>query len=215
MMDKERREAVFGHYGNLYRAILNSIYPAKNSTGFPERNLSVNFSKAYETAAGAAGETAVSWFELQFGPNNHFHADAVIINETAGDMLIVESKRFSHPAKKILEISEDIDRIYDLLSELRAENEQGIIRIDLSKIRHGYGVILADVWTESRTKTDILNSYLAGMEAPGSADSFLNKYCKGYAQNREFPGLAYDVRSMKELPSLQQYSLASFLWQLI
>lgn len=42
---------VFGEYQGIYKKILGSFYPAKNSTGFQERNLSVNLSKAYEKVA--------------------------------------------------------------------------------------------------------------------------------------------------------------------
>lgn len=214
-MNIERRREVFARYGSIYKTILSGIYPAKNSTGFPERNLSVNFSKAYEAAANLACETAFSWFELQFGPSNNFHVDTVIINRTAGDMLIVESKRFSHPSEKTAEIIKDIERIYHLVSELQHENQEGIFRIDMSKIRRCYGAVLADVWTESRLKTDIVNSYCAGVRDPASPDSFLNKYCGDSLQVKNFTDLTYDVRSMKEIESVQRYHLVSFLWEIL
>lgn len=210
-MDMKRREAVFKYYGNIYKTIFSYIYPAKNSTGFPERNLSVNFTKAYEMVARIANETAFSWFEFQFGEKNNFHVDAVIINETVGDMLIVESKRFSNPPKKIREVSKDIERIYELVSELKNENERGILRIDVSKVNHCYGVILADVWTETQLKKDIFDSYLAGVQDQKSADSFLNKFCGDFIQDRKFSALSYDVCNMKEN---QEYNLLSFLWQI-
>lgn len=42
------RDEVFENYKNNYVKIFDMIYPAKGNTGFPERNLSVNFAKAYE-----------------------------------------------------------------------------------------------------------------------------------------------------------------------
>ncbi|MCM1523475.1 MAG: hypothetical protein NC120_03360 [Ruminococcus sp.] len=211
-MDIDRQDAVFKRYGSIYETILSNVYPAKNSTGFPERNLSVNFSKAYEASARIADETAFSWFELQFGENNRFHADAVIINKTVGDMLIVESKRFSDPAKKIKEIAEDIERIHDLITELKSENDCGILRIDMSKINRCYGVILADVWTETQLKKDILDSYSSGVQDPESEVSFLNKFCGDFIQDRKFSNLSYNVYNVKEIRS---YNLVSFLWQVL
>ena len=43
-------EDVFNNYINIYKHILttNKFYPSVGSTGFQERNLTVNFSKAYE-----------------------------------------------------------------------------------------------------------------------------------------------------------------------
>ena len=58
-------DIVFLRYGDMYREILNEIYPAKNRTGFSERNLSVNFSKAFEKIACESGQKAISWFEFQ------------------------------------------------------------------------------------------------------------------------------------------------------
>lgn len=167
-MDTKRQRELFEQYGGVYKTVLSNMYPAKNNTGFPERNLSVNFSKAYETVANIAEETAISWFEMQFGEKNNLHVDAVIINETVGEMLIVESKRFNHPLKKAEEIVKDIGRIYGFISELKSENENKDkkARIDLSKINHCYGVILADVWTEGDVKRIFLKAILPANTTP-------------------------------------------------
>jgi len=39
---------VFENYRYNYQRIFSILYPSKNSTGFTERNLSVNFANAYE-----------------------------------------------------------------------------------------------------------------------------------------------------------------------
>lgn len=214
-MDTKRQRDLFEQYGGIYKTILSKMYPAKNNTGFPERNLSVNFSKAYETVASNADETAISWFEMQFGEKNNLHVDAVIINETVGEMLVVESKRFNRPLKKAEEIVNDIGRIYSFISELQSEEKA---RIDLSKINHCYGAILADVWTETDIKNDIFQSYKAGEQDPYSANSFLNKYCKKALNGREFPNLFYNVINMEEVfirdYKYGKYNLVSFLWQI-
>jgi hypothetical protein len=38
---------IFDTYQKRYESILAILYPAKNNTGFTERNLSVNFANAY------------------------------------------------------------------------------------------------------------------------------------------------------------------------
>ena len=64
-LELEALESIFNLYKSRYLRIFEKIYPARNSTGFPERNLSVNFTKAYETYY--LNCYVISWFELQFG----------------------------------------------------------------------------------------------------------------------------------------------------
>ena len=62
----DERKELFDAYVAQYNNVLSRMgYPAKNSTGFTERNLSVNFSKVYEKK----NPEAVSWFEFQSGEN--------------------------------------------------------------------------------------------------------------------------------------------------
>lgn len=194
---------VFVEYQGIYKKILGSFYPAKNSTGFPERNLSVNLSKAYEKVAETKGQKSISWFELQFGERNNSHVDAVIINLSTNELLIVEAKRFSNPALKMKEILKDIERIHSLVAELKTEK-----RIKMDEIKRCYGVVLADVWTETDIKKQILESYKIGQRNPQDEGSFIK---------RNFPelklsDLQYDVRDISEI---ENYYLLSFLWEIL
>lgn len=197
------KQEIFTQYQNIYRKILGSFYPAKNSTGFPERNLSVNFSKAYEKVSETKGQESISWFELQFGERNNSHVDAVIINWSIHELLIVESKRFSNPAVKIKEISKDIERIHKLVAELKTED-----RMDMDKIIRCYGVVLADIWTETDSKKQILESYRAGQKNPQDKEGFIN-HC---LSNAELLNLQYDVC---DIPEIENYYLLSFLWEIL
>ena len=96
---------VFENYRNNYQRILSLLYPSKNSTGFTERNLSVNFANAYERV----NSSAITWFEFQFGENNNLHYDAVIIDPKNKRLLLIESKRFSNPHQKIASVGADIN----------------------------------------------------------------------------------------------------------
>lgn len=66
---------VFENYRYNYQRIFSILYPSKNSTGFTERNLSVNFANAYERI----NPSAITWFEFQFGENNNLHLSLIHI----------------------------------------------------------------------------------------------------------------------------------------
>lgn len=59
--------------------------------------------------------------------------DAVIINLSTNELLVVEAKRFSNPALKMKEVSKDIERIHSLVAELKTED-----RIEMDKIKKCY-----------------------------------------------------------------------------
>ena len=94
---KNKFKNIFDEYKNYYECVFDVFYPSKNSTGFTERNLSVNFSKAYEKL----NPKAITWFEFQFGEKNNLHYDALIINRETKELFLIESKRFSKLNKKI------------------------------------------------------------------------------------------------------------------
>lgn len=197
---------VFDSYESIYRKILDNIYPAKNSTGFPERNLSVNFSKAYESVALHNNQEAFTWFEFQFGEFNNLHVDAVIINNSTKELFVIESKRYSNPTTKMKEIGEDIDRIYLLIDELKRENDSNIIRIKIDGFKHIYGVILADVWSETPQKADILQAY--------KDKSLLEKYNYEIRHIHDIKDVDYYIQSFSDNDYVKKYNLVSFVWEL-
>ena len=197
---------VFDSYERIYRKILDNIYPAKNSTGFPERNLSVNFSKAYESVALHNNQEAFTWFELQFGESNNLHVDAVVINNTTKEMFVIEAKRYSNPTPKMREIGEDIDRVFLLIDELKRENDSKTVRIRIDEFEHIYGVILADVWSETPLKTDILQTY--------KDNSFLEKYKDEIRHTNDVKGVEYYIQSFSDIDYVKKYNLVSFVWKL-
>lgn len=152
MLKDERFKTVFSEFRQNYIDILNVLYPSKNSTGFTERNLSVNFAKAYEQIV----PTAHTWYEFQFGTKNNLHFDAIIVDAARKELLIIESKRFSNPTKKMQEVKDDIIRINKASTVYRSEFETRINGFEHYSI---YGVVLADVWTENRNKIQIKNEF--------------------------------------------------------
>lgn len=202
---------VFDAYGEIYGNILTKIYPAKNSTGFPERNLTVNFSKAYEKVSQQKNQNSFTWFEFQFGEENNLHIDAVIINETLNEMYVIESKRFSNPNAKMEEIGEDIERIHMFVNELYKECKEDSekYRIDMNNIEKCYGIILADVWMETSLKEEICKAYKDG--------NFLEKYKKIVNNQQELDKVQYYVYSMQknERKRVHPYNLVSLCWEMI
>ena len=198
---------VFGNYRYNYHRIFSLLYPSKNSTGFTERNLSVNFAHAYEQV----NSSAITWFEFQFGEHNNLHYYAIIIDPENKRLLLIESKRFSKPSKKISGIATDIDRIQRAKSSYLHDFKLRIPDILNYQI---LGVILADVWTETRTKKQIYDSFVAGTFIPNFLSDLLIKYPSLHNINYyigDFDNLPYDA---PKRDVLQTYHLVSFTWEL-
>ena len=204
----------FYEYGNVYKKILSIIYPAKNSSGFAERNLSVNYTKSYEKVARHYGQDTFTWYEFQFGKNNNLHVDAVIFNVTAKTMIVIESKRFSNPITKMREIGKDIDRIIAFIKELNGEINEGTTRVNLDEYNKIYGMVLADVWEETELKVAIKESFVKGMENHCSNEAFMNRYRDKVKHSSVISDIYYDVQSMNNEESAKNYSLVSFWWRI-
>ena len=93
--------------------------------------------------------SAHTWYEFQFGEKNNLHYDAIIVDTKRKELLIIESKRFSNPTKKMQGVKNDIIRINKAATEYRSEFETRIRGFaDYSIL----GVVLADVWTKNNNK---------------------------------------------------------------
>lgn len=78
-------------------------------------------------------------------------------------------------------------RIHSLVAELKTED-----RIEMDKIKKCYGVVLADVWTETDIKKRILESCKAGQKNPQDKES-----------------------GMRDISEIGNYYLLSFLWEIL
>lgn len=188
---KEILEVTFEKTKSIYERILKDFYPSLGSTGFQERNLTVNFSKAYENVCVA--ESVLSWFELQFGDKKNNHFDCVIINNTRKELFIVESKRFTSPTKK-QGILSDVERINTFVEAGLDE------RFDEYKNHKVFGVILADIWKENNAKKEV---YRAFKEKVFFKDASLNESWH-----------IYDTRDIPVKGCKAEYSLLSFVWEI-
>lgn len=191
-------ENVFAKYKQNYEDIFNVIYPAKNSTGFTERNLSVNFAKAYESVY----HKSVTWFEFQFGEKNNLHYDAVIINPEEREILIIESKRFNKPSKRIEGVKADVLRINRIITNYSSEFTE---RISDYFSYNTYGIILADVWTETKSKIKIYDSFCK--------NRFLIENNINLGSDVEYNIIDFDKVKQFEIIK-NNYHLVSFAWQI-
>ena len=142
-------DGVLEKYKENYCRIFKSIYPSKNGTGFTERNLSVNFAKAYESAH----KDSITWYEFQFGYRNSQHYDAIIVDHKNRRLIVIESKRFTNTVKKVESVGKDIQRIREFEKDTHLREFDK--RIPALKEYSVIGVILADVWTEGTEKSKI------------------------------------------------------------
>lgn len=197
---KTRRlfDDVFETYKSRYEDILTVLYPSKNSTGFTERNLSVNFATSYEMAHPGS----VTWYEFQFGEKNNLHLDAVIVNKAKKEILLIESKRFKNATKQVAAVEKDILRIFFAKDECWEEFES---RIDGFSNYDVYGVILADVWTETKPKTKIKDAF--------ENSSFVSVYIENKllaARLEEVSDVKHYIQKPKQL---ENYYLTSLVWK--
>ena len=190
---EEKLDKVFDKYEAVYKHILSSFYPSLRNTGFQERNLTVNFSKAYEKTY--AHDDVFSWFELQFGDNNNNHFDCLIVNRSQEKLFLIEAKRFSNTTGKKDSVLEDVERINGFLKTKMDH------RFEEFKDYRVYGLILADVWQENRNKKEVFESFKRG-------DFF-----------KDEPLLAeyspeYYVRSLQVDGCDAEYDLLACLWEM-
>lgn len=147
-------------YVGRYDHILGRMYPSKGPTGFPEVNLSVNYSRAYDTVLSSRNEhESVSWFEFQLsngktGKKNDNHLDCIIIDDSNKRILFIEAKRFRE-VKQVKGIGKDVKRFYRFYDNRKEEFDE---RVQNSEDYDFYAMVLADVWIakgKKRNEEDI------------------------------------------------------------
>jgi hypothetical protein len=152
---KSQIEIILHEYESQYLKIFRNFYPADGSTGFTERNQSVNFCNAFEKIY----KNAFTWYEVPFKEDSNNHFDAIVVNPEEKEIFIVESKRFSNPNQKLISFGKDIRRI------LNRDNRTQIIKRlndNEEELYSVYGVILADVWYETKIKREICDLWEDG-----------------------------------------------------
>ena len=140
---------ICSQYKNNYDKILKIIYPAKKYMGFTERNLTVNFSKAYDKVY--SNDEIATWFEFTFGNDSKkddLHLDCIIINKTQKNIFLIEAKRFRN-IRKLRSTGWDIRRLFEVYDNREAEFNKRLIDINDYSF---YGIILADIWVKPKQR---------------------------------------------------------------
>ena len=187
-------EKVFDNFKAIYQRILSSFYPSLGNTGFQERNLTVNFSKAYEKTF--ARDDVFSWFELQFGKKKNSHFDCLIVNRSQKELFLIEAKRFSNTTGKKKSVLEDVERINGFA---KAKMDDRFQEFKDFKV---FGVILADVWQENQKKKDLYESFKQGDFFKGEP-LFADRSPEYY------------VRSLTVRGCKAEYDLLACLWEIL
>ena len=207
---------VFCLYKEYYVEILKCIWPSIDSNGFQERNLTVNFTNAYKEIAKKKDNIAIVWFEFQCGESGNKHVDALLMNTTSKEIFIIEAKRYNNVNQKVKSVAWDVKRI----QEFFYDKSIFIERLgDISDYKF-YGMILADVWCETKSKIDIAQLY-SDKEFFEKKISTINmgSETEFYLTVPEF--IQYDVQTFINdkiqkswQDSVENYRLASFWWPL-
>ena len=148
-----------------YEGIFRTYYPAYNSTGFTERNLTNNIIIGLEKSLG---NRTFSWFELPTGDTKSGHIDAIAWNQELDFFACIEAKRFSNPKPKIASLLTDLRRI---------AKEETYLAVKISHSIQKYVILLADVWTETKEKKGVFQNW---------GGSFLRDHWKSPLEG-EFP----------------------------
>ncbi len=151
-------ESAFDHTLQKYTQILNNYYPAHRSTGFTERNLTNNFVSGLEHALG---KEAFAWYEAPLSPEEKLHLDAIVFDPNTRSCFLIEAKRFSNINKKVAETMDDIQRMSHQAHHATLELGLSTLRIE-----HRYAIVLADVWTETKTKLAAFEQWPSCLKDP-------------------------------------------------
>ena len=207
---------VFCLYKEYYVEILKCIWPSIDSNGFQERNLTVNFTNAYKEIAKKKDNSVIVWFEFQCGESGNKHVDALLMNTTSKEIFIIEAKRYNNVNQKIRSVARDVKRIQDFF----CDKDKLVSRLgDISEYQL-YGMILADVWSETPSKTEIAELYIQKIFFEEKLRTInLGSETELYLMLPE--SIRYDVQTFnnegfekERQKSLDNYKLVSFWWPL-
>ncbi|PKG36975.1 hypothetical protein CXF74_21340 [Psychromonas sp. Urea-02u-13] len=133
-----------------YLKILNNYYPAHESTGFTERNLTNNFVASMEKIIG---NNCISWFEAPITDKESLHVDAIIFDLSSKTLFIIEAKRLKS-VSNLGSVRDDIVRMHTKNYISKLEDE--LIDIQINK---RFAIVLADVWTENDATKNIYKNW--------------------------------------------------------
>ncbi len=142
-----------------YDNILKQYYPAHNSTGFTEANLTFNFAEALRVDLDG---TAFSWLEAPLTDKSN-HIDGVVFSKEHNAVFFIESKRIGNGnvSRKKREIVEDMVR---LLSPIERDHvlKEWKIDSDIKLTLKQYIICIADFWQEKESTSKDVSDWWFG-----------------------------------------------------
>lgn len=159
-------ENVFNRMVERYQIILENYYPAFQSNGFTERNLTFNFCNSYFELSSNFNDDVLIWQEVPIKNLNsnklNNHIDSLIIDINKKILIFIEAKRIRN-IKTYNLLKEDISRVL---------KNQNIPPFEDISLFEKYGLFLTDIWT-SKAKKDKRKDIKIQMEQDFNRDCTL------------------------------------------
>ena len=148
-----------------YSRMLDTYYPAFETTGFTERNLTFNF--CHE--ALCLNEKLIVWQEVPLSDKEQ-HLDSIIFDDVNKSIYIVEAKRLGAEGA-ISSIKNDMERLEDLSTQWKKIRGVDDYYVPERKNYKKYFVILVDLWAPHKSTEDSvknLKKYNSFIETVGT-----------------------------------------------
>lgn len=131
-----------------YSQMLDSYYPAFETTGFTERNLTFNF--CHE--ALCLNENMIVWQEVPLSDKEQ-HLDSIIFDDAGKSIYIIEAKRLGAEGA-VSSIRNDMKRLEELSTDWKKIRGIDDDYVPERKNYKKYFVILVDLWAPRESTED-------------------------------------------------------------
>lgn len=149
-----------------YSQMLDTYYPAFETTGFTERNLTFNF--CHE--ALCLNENMIAWQEVPLSDKEQ-HLDSIIFDDVNKSIYIVEAKRLGAEGA-IGSIENDMDRLEGLSEKWTKIRGIDDIYVPERKNYTKYFVVLVDLWAPHGSTEESVKSHKKYVSFTGKVKEF-------------------------------------------
>ena len=149
-----------------YSQMLDTYYPAFETTGFTERNLTFNF--CHE--ALCLNENMIAWQEVPLSDKEQ-HLDSIIFDDVNKSIYIVEAKRLG-AEDAIGSIENDMDRLEGLSEKWTKIRGIDDIYVPERKNYTKYFVVLVDLWAPHGSTEESVKSHKKYVSFTGKVKEF-------------------------------------------
>ena len=150
---KKMIETILKRMQARYSRMLDTYYPAFETTGFTERNLTFNFCQE----ALCLNENMIVWQEVPLSDKEQ-HLDSIIFDDVSKSIYIIEAKRLGAEGA-IHSIENDMDRLQKLSTEWKKIRGIDDCYVPERKNYKKYFVILVDLWAPHGSTEESVKSH--------------------------------------------------------